>query len=547
MQIKTKFVILSATLFVAASFTGGMNYLNGRILQEQYTVMIVNQTHMDADMKHDGIRGNVYSSLIGSKNGDQALLKESQEEVAAMSNEFAKDVKENLAANTPPEIKRQFEKIQKSVDEYTSFSKDISQKAVDYDAAVALLPKFGDVFGVLEKDQGDMTDLLLAWSKELDKQATAVSRAMSISLLMCLGIAIILVSFAIRALFRPLNKMMGLMQALSNQDLTITIPFTDRADEMGLMAKTLEFFKQSLVQQKINTEAAAIKLIEEQKESAFVHQKTEAFNIRSAEMIQTLMESSQRLNKTSSQLTTASSETIDASHIVSMGAKEANDNVQLVAAASHQLGASSNEIAQQISSVAQKANRAASEAETTSIQVGELNQLADSIGEVIGAIKTIAEQTNLLALNATIEAARAGDAGRGFAVVAEEVKKLASETAEKTVEIDERVAKIQTAIRHTVDAVQRIIGDVKEINHATGAVASAVEEQNAATNEIGRNVSAASSRTEQVFGNIAEVMRNAEETTESALDLGNAAAELSTIANTFKTEVSAFIKDVIGK
>jgi methyl-accepting chemotaxis protein len=211
------------------------------------------------------------------------------------------------------------------------------------------------------------------------------------------------------------------------------------------------------------------------------------------------------------------------------------------------LGASSNEIAQQISSVAQKANRAASEAETTSIQVGELNQLADSIGEVIGAIKTIAEQTNLLALNATIEAARAGDAGRGFAVVAEEVKKLASETAEKTVEIDERVAKIQTAIRHTVDAVQRIIGDVKEINHATGAVASAVEEQNAATNEIGRNVSAASSRTEQVFGNIAEVMRNAEETTESALDLGNAAAELSTIANTFKTEVSAFIKDVIGK
>lgn len=351
--------------------------------------------------------------------------------------------------------------------------------------------------------------------------------------------------FYSRTITNPIKSLSSSMVSLANKDYSITVPYQSRGDEMGDMARSVYVFKQNgLAVQKLEAEQEALKKQAEIDKKIAMNKLADDFDQRTSGIIKSLAAAATEMQATAAQMTAASDNTAHASQIVASAAAEADSNVQTVAAATEELSASSSEIARQISSVAQKSSRASGEAIRTNEQVGELNSLADSIGEVVGAIKDIAEQTNLLALNATIEAARAGEAGKGFAVVADEVKKLATETASKTIQIDERVNKIQAAIRGTVEAVERIINDVNDIDHSTATVASAVEEQNAATSEIGRNVSEASTGTQQVAQNIVDVQRSAEETGEAANNLSSAANELAEIAENLQEQVGTFLGEI---
>ncbi len=348
-------------------------------------------------------------------------------------------------------------------------------------------------------------------------------------------------------ILKPLKLFSDQTVEISQGALDTEVKGVARKDEIGILARSLDVFRKGLIEASmLRQEQEAQKIRAEQEKKDAMHKLANDFDSRTSGIIKSLAAAATEMQATAAQMTAASSNTAHSSQIVASAAAEADSNVQTVAAATEELSAASMEIARQISGVAEKSSRASGEAVRTSEQVSELNVLADSIGDVIGAIKEIAEQTNLLALNATIEAARAGEAGKGFAVVADEVKKLATETANKTIEIDERVGRIQSAIRGTVDAVGRIIADVQDIDHSTATVASAVEEQNAATAEIGRNVSEASTGTQEVARNIVDVQRNAEETGDAATNLSGAANELAEIAENLQTQVGDFLREIRG-
>ncbi len=96
-----------------------------------------------------------------------------------------------------------------------------------------------------------------------------------------------------------------------------------------------------------------------------------------------------------------------------------------------------------ISGYAQELTSSANEGEDlakeTTRSMDEINEQVNAINEAISVIDQIAFQTNILSLNAAVEAATAGEAGKGFAVVAQEVRNLASRSAEAAKEIKDLV------------------------------------------------------------------------------------------------------------
>ena len=89
-------------------------------------------------------------------------------------------------------------------------------------------------------------------------------------------------------------------------------------------------------------------------------------------------------------------------------------------------------------------------------QTNSTNESAIKIKEATNLITSIAEETNLLSLNASIEAARAGEQGRGFAVVAAQIQKLAEQSNESAIQID-------NIINSLIEESNKAVGSMQEV------------------------------------------------------------------------------------
>ena len=155
----------------------------------------------------------------------------------------------------------------------------------------------------------------------------------------------------------------------------------------------------------------------------------------------------------------------------------------------------------EVSDQAREASEVATQARDAMQQIHAANQEVTSI---IAAIDNIAFQTNLLALNASVEAARAGEHGRGFAVVAQEVRKLASRSAEEAQQIrrliDTNVARIdagQQLVGATSDTLEEITRQVAKVAALVADMSSATTEQSAGIEQINQAVAQLEEVTQQ--------------------------------------------------
>ena len=240
---------------------------------------------------------------------------------------------------------------------------------------------------------------------------------------------------------------------------------------------------------------------------------------------------------------------------VAAAMEQSSTNAGVVAASAEEMSSTINEIAQNAEKARKISDGAVNTAVASSEQMDALGQAASGVGKVVETITDISEQVNLLALNATIEAARAGEAGKGFAVVANEIKELAKQTSEATLDIKGKIANIQSSTTGAVSGIDEISKVIKTINDIVGTIAAAVEEQSSATQEIANNIAQASNGIQEVNENVSqsssvatqiaqdvglvnqsasEMANSSGQVKVSAEDLRSIAQKLNTVVNSFK-------------
>ena len=124
-------------------------------------------------------------------------------------------------------------------------------------------------------------------------------------------------------------------------------------------------------------------------------------------------------------------------------------------------------------------------ANQTTIAMDEINTQVNLVNEAISVIDQIAFQTNILSLNAAVEAATAGEAGKGFAVVAQEVRNLASRSAEAAKEIKGIVENATKKANEGKEIANSMIEGYKELNSNVSQTMSLIKDiQNSSKEQL---------------------------------------------------------------
>lgn len=304
----------------------------------------------------------------------------------------------------------------------------------------------------------------------------------AIAVILALLIAILLTL----SITKPLKTVTNLVL---NRDLTMDLSeYQQGGGELGLM---IQSFSKDISE----------RLKMEKELSTYRDQLEEMVSQRTAELTNVLAEVKETINilaSSSTQILAATTQVATGTAETATAISETSATVEEVQQASKQSSQKAKNVAdsaQRVVQVFQNGQQAVDETiagmnkireqmDSIAQTVVRLSEQSQSIGGIIASVTDIADQSNLLAVNAAIEAAKAGDQGKGFAVVAQEIKNLAGQSKQATLQVRNILNDIQkitgAAVMATEQGSKAVDSGLKQSVQAGEAIRILAESSNGA-------------------------------------------------------------------